>query len=166
MHHHTLVLVKSGHLVQPTQKGKLWHRELGSLQGHLQSIIGKFLGISAGQHNIGIGRFMNTISLPLQTVFLSKHVQTIVAGRQKDAQTIKIPGAYTFLGKLIQYCKQYTNTWATERFLCIASAVLRRSESCRSKWERKWLNFCKSVNLSEARFEILYNFIRIMAVIT
>ena len=30
-----------------------------------------------------------------QTVFLSKQVPTIVTGRQSDAQTIKVLGAYT-----------------------------------------------------------------------
>ena len=32
-----------------------------------------------------------------QTVFLSKQVLTTVAGRQRDAQTIEVPGAYTLL---------------------------------------------------------------------
>ena len=32
-----------------------------------------------------------------QTVFLSKQVLTTVAGRRKDAQTIKVSGAYTLL---------------------------------------------------------------------
>ena len=32
-----------------------------------------------------------------KTMFLSKHVQTIVASRQRDAQTIKILGADTLL---------------------------------------------------------------------
>ena len=32
-----------------------------------------------------------------QTVFLSKQVLTIVAGRRRNAQMIEIPGAYTVL---------------------------------------------------------------------
>ena len=32
-----------------------------------------------------------------QTMFLSKQVWTIVGGRQRDAQTIKVLGAYTLL---------------------------------------------------------------------
>ena len=32
-----------------------------------------------------------------QTVFLSKQVRTIVAGRKRDAQTIEVLGAYTLL---------------------------------------------------------------------
>ena len=32
-----------------------------------------------------------------QTVFLSKQVLTIVAGRRRDAQTIEVPGADTLL---------------------------------------------------------------------
>ena len=32
-----------------------------------------------------------------QTVFLSKQILTKVAGRQKDARTIEVPGTYTHL---------------------------------------------------------------------
>ena len=32
-----------------------------------------------------------------QSVFLSKQVQTTVAGRRRDAPTIEVPGAYTRL---------------------------------------------------------------------
>ena len=32
-----------------------------------------------------------------QTVLLSKQVLTTVAGKRRDAQTIKVPGAYTLL---------------------------------------------------------------------
>ena len=34
-----------------------------------------------------------------QTVFLSKQVLTIVADRQRDAQTIEVPEAYTLVGR-------------------------------------------------------------------
>ena len=34
-----------------------------------------------------------------QTMFLSKRVQKVVVGRQSDAQTIKVPGFYTLMGK-------------------------------------------------------------------
>ena len=36
-----------------------------------------------------------------QISLLSKQVRAIVAGRQRDGQTIEFPGAYTLLGKLM-----------------------------------------------------------------
>ena len=39
------------------------------------------------------------IVVSTQTLLLSKQAQTVVTGRQRDAQTIEFLGAYTLLGK-------------------------------------------------------------------
>ena len=54
-------------------------------------------------------------------MFLLKQVQTIVAGRQNDAQTIKIPRSYT-TGKAYDDLVLQATPLGAKRLLCVASA--------------------------------------------
>ena len=102
-----------------------------------------------------------------QTVFLSKQVPTIVAGRLRDAQMIKVLGAYTLL-RLFVTTK--TIPPGAKRPLCMASAFLGKCASVTAVdlIQRKKLNFRNfyESNLTEARFGnlILYRCIRIITV--
>ena len=80
-----------------------------------------------------------------QTVFLSKQVLTIVADRQRDAQTIEVPEAYTLVGRFSTMKHPLG-----QRGLSTSITAVDLIQG------RNWiLGIFYESNLTEARFEII-----------
>ena len=100
-------------------------------------------------------------------MLLSKQVRTIVAGRQRDAQTIEFSGAYTLSGKLAYGNLRQATLSRAKKPPSVASTFLGKCASITTVDLRKKLGSWKffEPNLAEARFDLIsHRSIRIMTV--